>query len=126
MGDYTVTASAVGYESASKDVPVEADTTSTANFALNPLPANGVTMYVKSITFSSKVAGPNKFLYTTVEVVDGDGSVLEGVGVVMTLDWDKEGGGTIDDSWNFDGDTDVDGTVKFTQKKHQVVSILQQ
>jgi subtilisin len=75
------------------------------------------TMYVEIITFSSKVAGPNKFLYTTVKVVDGGGSALEGAGVVITLDWDKEGDETIDDSWNFAGDTDVDGMVKFTLKK---------
>ena len=118
VDSYTVTASADGYENDSQEVTVSADTIKyDVNFALNPLPANGVTMYVKSITFSSKVAGPNKFLYTTVEVVDGDGSVLEGVGVVMTLDWYKEGDETIDDSWDFAGDTDVDGMVKFTQKK---------
>ncbi len=74
-------------------------------------------MYVESIVFSSKVAGPNKFLYTTVKVVDGDGSPLGGVGVEMTLDWDKEGNGTIDDSWNFAGDTGTDGTAKFTLLK---------
>jgi subtilisin family serine protease len=109
--DYTVTASADGYESASKDVPVEADTTSTANFALNQLPANGITMYVRSIAFDSKVAGPNKFLYTTIEVLDGDGSVLEGVRVEMTLEHELKG------PWNFAGDTDVNGMVKFTLKK---------
>ncbi|MCW3993777.1 MAG: S8 family serine peptidase, partial [Candidatus Bathyarchaeota archaeon] len=74
-------------------------------------------MYVESITFLSKVAGPNKFLYTTVKVVDGGGSALEGVRVEMTLDWDKESDGTIDESWYFAGDTASDGTVKFTQKK---------
>jgi len=116
VGDYTVTASADGYEKASQEVTVEADTTSTANFALNPLSATG-TMYVESITFSYKVAGPNKFLYATVKVVDGDGIALEGVRVEMTLDWDKEGDGTIDDSWNFAGDTGTDGTVKFTLNK---------
>jgi len=74
-------------------------------------------MYVESIVFSSKVAGPNKFLYTTVKVVDGGGSALEGVRVEMTLDWDKENDGTIDDFWNFASDTGTDGTVKFTLVK---------
>jgi len=74
-------------------------------------------MYVESIVFSSKVAGPNKFLYTTVKVVDGDGISLEGVRVEMTLGWDKEGDGTIDDSWKFAGDTGTDGTVEFTLVK---------
>ena len=73
-------------------------------------------MYVESIDFSSKVAGPNKFLYTTVKVVDGS-NPLEGVGVEMTLDLDQENDGTIDGSWNFAGDTGTDGTVKFTLSK---------
>jgi len=75
------------------------------------------TMYVESITFSTKKAGPNNFLYTTVKVVDVGGAPLGGVRVVMTLDWDKEGDETIDDSWNFAGDTASDGTVKFTLNK---------
>jgi len=117
VGDYTVTASADGYESVSQyDVTVSADTiTSDVNFIL-ALSETG-TMYVESITFSYKVAGPNKFLYATVKVVDGDGIALEGVRVEMTLDWDEEGDGTIDDSWNFAGDTGTDGTVKFTLNK---------
>lgn len=110
-GTYTVTASADGYENAShQEVTVEADATSTANFALNPLTANGVTMYVKSIIFSSKVAGPNKFLYTTVEVLDGNGQSLGGVRVEMTLTH-------VTSSWDFAGDTGTDGTVKFTLNK---------
>ncbi|MBU4349637.1 caspase family protein [bacterium] len=75
------------------------------------------TMYVESITFFSKVAGPNKFLYTTVKVVDGGGIALEGVRVEMTLSYDKENDGTIDRSWDFAGDTGTDGTVKFTLNK---------
>jgi len=68
------------------------------------------TMYVDSITFSSKVAGPNKFLYTTVKVVDGSGNPLEGVRVEMTLTHEPS-------SWDFAGDTGTDGTVKFTLMK---------
>jgi len=68
-------------------------------------------MYVESIVFDSKVAGPNKFLYTTVKVVDGNKQPIDGVRVDMIL---EHGSGS---SWNFASDTDVDGTVKFTQKK---------
>jgi subtilisin family serine protease len=68
-------------------------------------------MYVESIGFSSKVAGPNKFLYTTVKVVDGSDQPLGGVRVEMTLSHESAG------TWKFTGDTDVDGVVKFTLKK---------
>jgi len=109
VGTYMVTASADGYEKASQEVTVEADTTSTANFALNPLSATG-TMYVESIVFSSKVAGPNKFLYTTIMVKDGNYQPLGGVRVEMTLTHGTS-------SWDFAGDTGTDGTVKFTLAK---------
>jgi len=69
------------------------------------------TMYVESITFSSKVAGPNKFLYTTVEVLDGNDQSLGGVKVEMTLEYESI------DTWKFTGDTDTNGIVKFTLKK---------
>jgi len=69
------------------------------------------TMYVESIKFSFKVAGPNKFLYTTVKVLDGNDQSLGGVSVEMILT--HESGGT----WYFDGDTKTDGTVKFTLAK---------
>jgi len=75
-----------------------------------PPPADG-TMYVESIVFDYKVAGPNKFLYTTVKVVDGGSIALEGVRVEMTLTHD------LGSSWNFAGDTGTDGTVKFTLVK---------
>ena len=70
------------------------------------------TMYVESIDFDSKVAGPNKFLYTTVKVVDGSDQPLGGVRVEMNL-YHQE----LDDTWYFAGDTGADGTVKFTLKK---------
>ena len=89
----------------------------TESVVLDVTEAPSTIMYVESIVFSSKVAGPNKFLYTTVKVLDGDGNPLGGVRVEMTLDWDKENDGTIDDSWNFAGDTGTDGTVKFTLLK---------
>jgi hypothetical protein len=112
VGIYTVTASADGYENDSQEnVTVNTDAiTSNVDFTLNPLPETG-TMYVKSITFSSKVAGPNKFLYTTVKVVDGGGIALEGVRVEMTLTHD------LSSPWNFAGDTVSNGIVKFTLNK---------
>jgi len=85
----------------------------TESVVLDVTEAPSTIMYVESIVFSSKVAGPNKFLYTTVKVVDGDGNPLGGVGVEMTLDWDKDNDGAIDGSWNFAGETGSDGTVEF-------------
>ena len=58
----------------------------TESVVLEVTEAPSTIMYVESIIFSSKVAGPNKFLYTTVKVVDGSGNPLEGVRVEMTLD----------------------------------------
>ena len=80
----------------------------------DPPPAGG-TMYVDSIVFDSKVAGPNKFLYTTVKVVD-DSSTLADVRVEMKLEWTSfdEAKSNV---WNFAGDTGNDGTVKFTLNK---------
>lgn len=103
LGDHTLTATA--------DLTTDEDTTDNSKFTIVTV-VEAVTnmMYVESIEFDSKVAGPNKFLYTTVKVVDGDGSALEGVGVEMTLTYETS-------SWDFAGDTDIDGMVKFTQKK---------
>ena len=83
----------------------------TESVVLNVTEESSNIMYVESIVFSSKVAGPNKFLYTTVKVVDGNVQPLGGVRVEMTLYHQELG-----DTW-FAGDTDVDGMVKFTQKK---------
>jgi subtilisin family serine protease len=110
LGDHTLTATA--------DLTTDEDTTDNSKFTIVTV-VEAVTnmMYVESIEFDSKVAGPNKFLYTIIKVVDGGGNPLGGVRVEMTLDWNKESNETIDDSWNFAGNTDVDGMVKFTQKK---------
>ena len=79
-----------------------------------PPPSEEEPMHVESITFSSKVAGPNKFLYTTVKVVDGNDSSLEGVEVKMTLSLDPNS------SWSFSGVTGTDGTVTFSLRKAPV------
>ena len=66
-------------------------------------------MHVSDITFTAKKAGKNLFLYTTVEVLLGDNSAVDGARVTMALT-----DGT--SSWNFSSDTGLDGTVKFTLK----------
>ncbi len=71
----------------------------------------GSTMYVKSITFSTKVAGPNIFLYTDVKVVDGNARPLGNVEVDMTLTLDGEVG------WSYGSTTGSDGVVRFTNSK---------
>jgi hypothetical protein len=70
------------------------------------------TMHVENIIFLAKKAGKNLFLYTTVEVLLGDKSAVNGARVTMTLS-----DGT--SSWNFSSDTGSDGTVKFTLLKAQ-------
>jgi hypothetical protein len=84
---------------------------------LNVTEASGTIMVVDSISFSTRVAGPNTFLHTTVRVVGGDGGPLAGVGVGVTLAWDQGGDGSPDGSWNYAGETGPDGTVKFTLAK---------
>jgi hypothetical protein len=68
-------------------------------------------MYVESITFSSKVAGKNKFLYIVVKVVDGSARPLSDAKVNMLLVRDEGG------IWKFSGNTEYNGTEKFTQRK---------
>jgi hypothetical protein len=68
-------------------------------------------MHVAGITFSSKVAGPNLFLYATVEVVDdATGLGVGGATAEMTL------AGPVG-SWTFAGSTDSNGEAKFTLVK---------
>jgi hypothetical protein len=75
-----------------------------------PPPSIG-NMHVAGITFSSKVAGPNLFLYTTVKIVDdATGLGVSGATVEMTL-VDPVG------SWNLTGSTDGNGEVRFTLVK---------
>jgi uncharacterized caspase-like protein len=87
-GTYTVTASADGYESASQDVTVIADTTTlNVDFTLNALSATG-TMHVHNIdmSYNEATAGPNTF-YTaiaTVTIVDESSAPVEGATVSGT------------------------------------------
>ena len=112
VGSYTVTASATGYVEQSKTAAVLESDMTVVDFALTPSTAPTGTMSVKSITFSAKKAGPNLFLYTTVEVVLEDLSTVDGARVEMTLT--HESG-----PWSFAGNTGTDGTVKFTLLKAQ-------
>jgi len=79
-----------------------------------PPPSDEELMHVETIVFSSKVAGPNKFLYTTVLVRDSSDNPLEGVEANMTLSLDPES------SWSFSGITGADGTVTFRLRKAPV------
>jgi len=81
----------------------------TESVVLNITEESSNIMYVESITFSAKKAGKNLFLYTTVDVSLKDNGAVDGARVTMTLT-----NGT--SSWNFSGDTGLDGTVKFTLK----------
>jgi subtilisin family serine protease len=81
-----------------------------ASGTTSALPENRY-MYVKSISFSTKVAGPNIFLYTDIKVVDGDARPLGNVEVDMTLQWDGRG------IWPYADTTSPDGTVRFTKNK---------
>jgi serine protease AprX len=120
VGTYTVTASATGYIEQSKLGDVLAEEITDLDFTLTPAPPPTDTMYVESIAFSVKVAGPNQFLYTTVKVLDGaDDTPLAAVRVAMTLEWGEGNNGTIDGLWDFAGDTGSDGTIKFTLSKAQ-------
>jgi subtilisin family serine protease len=73
-------------------------------------------MYVESITFSSKVAGKNKFLYIDVKVVDGNAKPLSDAEVNMLLVRDGDGGRP----WYFSDDTEYNGIVRFTRRKADV------
>ncbi len=74
-----------------------------------PPPAGDI-MHVDSINFSAKKAGKNLFLYTTVKVLlEDDITAVDGATVNMTLTHESS-------SWNFSGNTGLDGTVKFTLK----------
>jgi len=73
-------------------------------------------MYVKSIIFSEKEAGPNNFLYITVEVLDDSDSALADVRVEIDLEWTSSDGINSNVCYYTD-DTGVDGKVKFTLKK---------
>jgi hypothetical protein len=75
------------------------------------LPPPTGSMHIASITFSSKVAGSNLFLYTTVKVVDDATNLgVSGATVEMTLVG-------LGGSRSFAGNTNSAGEVKFTLVK---------
>ncbi|MBU1428403.1 carboxypeptidase regulatory-like domain-containing protein, partial [bacterium] len=108
-GTYTVTASVDGYESASQGVTVEADITSTVDFALNPLSATGTTMHVDSIDMSLKTSGPLVNAIATVTIYDANNTPVEGA----TVSGQWSGATTDSDS----GVTDTNGQVSLESDK---------
>jgi hypothetical protein len=82
----------------------------TGSVVLDVTEAGTNILYVESIAFSSKHFRKFNNLYTTVKVVDGNNKPVEGARVEMTLTHEA-------DSWNFAGNTESDGNVKFTLLK---------
>ena len=109
VGDYTVTASADGYESDSKEVTVIENETFIADFSLNQLPANGTTMHVDSIVMSLKIAGINVNAIATVTIFDAIDNPVGGATVYGT--WSGAAGDS--DS----GVTDTYGKVSLQSNK---------
>lgn len=97
------------------------DTAMTGDDAINVTVNNGDgggggggDMYVSAIDWGQKDFGRGGAFHdiiTTVTIGSGDGPVSSAT-VLMTLCWD----GTASDCWNFGGDTDGSGQVKFTLK----------
>jgi hypothetical protein len=114
VDSYTVTASATGYESQSiTDVTVAKDGTTTVDFALTPSTVPTGTMHVADIAMWYTTAGPNRFIYTKVTIVDATGtSVPE---ATVYLDMTLPDGSTASGS----GETNGDGTVTFKLKSQQ-------
>jgi subtilisin len=116
-GTYTVTASASGYESAAESgVTVNADATTTVDFALTPSSGDngggGGTMTVESITYTTS-GGPagNRHLQVTLTVVDANGAPVGGASVSITLT-----NGT--QNWSGSGTTNGSGQVTFSLNNH--------
>jgi len=85
VGNYTVTASATGYNEESKTADVLQGETTFVDFTLTPTTTSSNTMHVSNIEMSSKeaTAGPNIF-YTaiaTVTIVDASDNPVEGATV---------------------------------------------
>lgn len=99
-------------EAAASVVPGEtdiSDNTKTTTVTIYEQTANG-DMWVAGISWSVKVAGPNRFLYHTVSIVSDDGPV-SGATVHSTLTYISTGSTFI-----FSGTTDSNGVIKFTLK----------
>lgn len=115
VGSYTVIASADGYENASQDVTVIADTTITLNvdFALNPLPTTG-TIHISNIDMSLKIAGINVNAIATVTIVDDSEPNQSVEGAIVSGYW--EDATTDTDS----GVTDASGKVSLLSDKVKI------
>ena len=106
QGDYTLTASKEGYETASQDVTVVSGQTTTANFNLVRISSPTKPMWINNITFRGK----GKDLRFDVVVVDGN-AVVAGARIAVELIWNESR------IWVFDGTTDDSGIARFMVRR---------
>jgi subtilisin family serine protease len=105
-GDYTVTASAGGYTTWEQVVTVTQNTTTTANFSLEPEPATDPTVKAKDIVWNTEGGrSGTAHLLVTVVVTDNLENLVSGAVVSLTLSGPTNQSGT--------GTTGSDGTVTF-------------
>lgn len=106
-GTYTITASTTGYQSSSKNVNVQENTTSTANFSLSPV-TQATTVSVKSLShYTEGGKGGTAHLRIIVELADNLASSV--AGATVNIDMYLNG-----NFYNkFSGTTSTDGKVNF-------------
>ncbi|MFC1916131.1 S8 family serine peptidase [Chloroflexota bacterium] len=105
-GDYTVTASKEGYETAPRDVTVVSGQTTIASFTLLRISSPTKPMWINSITFRGK----GKNLCFDVVVVDGN-AVVAGARIAVELIWNESR------IWISDETTDDSGIAKFMVRR---------
>ena len=109
-GTYDITASKVGYNSETKTVTVDSDTT--ADFTLEEVTVEGV-VRVESITYSTRGGRLNdRHLDVTLLLLDDQDKPVADASVFATLHRDDE------NSWDYQGTTGSDGTVTFSLNNH--------
>jgi hypothetical protein len=112
-GSHSVTASAEGYQSQTREATVTADITTTVDFELQadegPTEPTG-TVSVASIGYTTSGGRlGDRHLHVTIALVDEAGNPVAGASVSARLDNLDTGG-----SWNFSGTTGSNGTVTFS------------
>jgi thermitase len=112
-GSYEITVSKEGYESLTSTVAVTSGTTSATDFSLNQKPPVTNAMWVGSIDFVQN----GKNLFIDVSVVTA-GAVLPGANVGLTLVCSSG------ERWNFSGNTNTGGIVRFKLGKAPVGNYL--
>lgn len=121
VGSYTVTALADGHVEESKTADVLENQPTVVDFALAPALGNENDMYVWSIDFSKKTAGPNTFLYVTVTInrdsnANGVAEELDAEVSLATVSLRLDNQ-TTGQSWTGQGDTDDSGQITFQVNK---------